>query len=377
VSTTESQAAGLPLSALLSAALVAFTIEFDNAAELQIEHRTTWHGAKPGGVWLVSMAMWLNCMRYAGPEPVSVAELGRLARTGTNLDGMRRWGYITLAPDPAGSRRKPPPQALLVRATRKGMAAREVWQPLTGVIEQRWRDRFGTARVDQLSAALRGLAARLPGSLPDCLPILGHGLRSDPDARTARPRAAGPADGGAAGDVTGLALPWLLARVLLAFALEFETDSPLSLAICANLLRVLGQQGTRVRDLPVLSGVSKEGLAMATGFTGSRQLTVVEADPDGGRWKVAGLTAQGDQARQHYLRQVSAIESRWRERFGPHAVGALRGALEPLTGDAGPSSPLRAGLTTVAANWRAAVRQPEVLPHYPMVLHRGGYPDGS
>jgi hypothetical protein len=25
----------------------------------------------------------------------------------------------------------------------------------------------------------------------------------------------------------------------------------------------------------------------------------------------------------------------------------------------------------------ATVRTAEVLPHYPMVLHRGGYPDGS
>jgi hypothetical protein len=28
-------------------------------------------------------------------------------------------------------------------------------------------------------------------------------------------------------------------------------------------------------------------------------------------------------------------------------------------------------------NWRDSVRPPITLPHYPMVLHRGGYPDGS
>ena len=28
-------------------------------------------------------------------------------------------------------------------------------------------------------------------------------------------------------------------------------------------------------------------------------------------------------------------------------------------------------------SWRAAVRRPATLPHYPMVLYRGGYPDGS
>jgi hypothetical protein len=27
--------------------------------------------------------------------------------------------------------------------------------------------------------------------------------------------------------------------------------------------------------------------------------------------------------------------------------------------------------------WRASVPRPEVLPDFPMVLHRGGFPDGS
>jgi len=47
----------LPLSALLSQALVAFTIEFDNAAELQMQHRTSRHRPAGGGAWLTSMAM--------------------------------------------------------------------------------------------------------------------------------------------------------------------------------------------------------------------------------------------------------------------------------------------------------------------------------
>ena len=35
------------------------------------------------------------------------------------------------------------------------------------------------------------------------------------------------------------------------------------------------------------------------------------------------------------------------------------------------------GLEPYPDGWRAKVRRPEALPHYPMVLHRGGYPDGS
>src|SRR5215470_5765242 len=88
----------LPLSALLSQALVAYTIEFDNEAEHRLPHRTTSHGASGPGdgapaPWLVSLAMWENCMRYVTGEPITVGDLEARARTGTNLDGMRRWGY--------------------------------------------------------------------------------------------------------------------------------------------------------------------------------------------------------------------------------------------------------------------------------------------
>jgi hypothetical protein len=45
----------LPLPALLSQVLVAFTIDFDNEFEHQVPHRTTNHGSATGSVpWLVS-----------------------------------------------------------------------------------------------------------------------------------------------------------------------------------------------------------------------------------------------------------------------------------------------------------------------------------
>ena len=57
------------LPALLSQALVAFTIELDNEFERQMSHRTSDHGRTPGQAtapWLVSMAMWWTCMRFVG-----------------------------------------------------------------------------------------------------------------------------------------------------------------------------------------------------------------------------------------------------------------------------------------------------------------------
>ena len=44
---------------------------------------------------------------------------------------------------------------------------------------------------------------------------------------------------------------------------------------------------------------------------------------------------------------------------------------------AGDPPRLFAGLAPHPGNWRARLPRPAVLPHFPMTLHRGGYPDGA
>jgi hypothetical protein len=314
------------LSALLSQALVAFTIEFDNEFEHRMPHRTTNHGGT-AGPWLVSMAMWMNCMQFIGEEGVPVRRLEELARTPTNLNGMVRWGYISIGADK------------VIRATRNGRRAQQVWRPLCGVIEQRWRARFGNERIDTLRESLEAISDRIDADLPDYLPILGYGLFSRVPKLPRRVQAR-----------TGLALPTLLSRVLLAFAMEYERESDWSLAVGANLLRVLDAEGVRVRDLPRLSGVSKEAIAMALGLL-----------KKGGVVAGTRLTAKGMEARSRHFRRLEDIEHRW-------AVGSLREALRLSLFD---------GLEPYPDGWRASVPRPVTLPHYPMVLHRGGFPDGS
>ena len=60
--------AGLSLSTLLSQAPIAFAIEFDNEFEHRMPHRTTNHGGTLYAPWLVSLAMWSNCMQFTGEE---------------------------------------------------------------------------------------------------------------------------------------------------------------------------------------------------------------------------------------------------------------------------------------------------------------------
>jgi DNA-binding MarR family transcriptional regulator len=166
--------------------------------------------------------------------------------------------------------------------------------------------------------------------------------------------------------------------VLLAFAIEFERESDLSLAVSANVVRVLDEKGVRARDLPLLSGVSKEAISMAMGLLEKSCAAVIEPDQTGARVKVARLTLKGREAQDVYRRLPGILEQRWQARFGEDAVRTLREVLERLAGE--PSvqlSPLLRGIPPYPGGWRASVRKPDTLPHYPMVLHRGGYPDGS
>src|SRR5579872_1737205 len=154
----------LPLSALLSQVLVALTIESDNEFEHRMPHRTSRHG-RSDGPWLTSMVMYLNCMQFLTDQGLLVRELEALARTRTNLDGMRRWGYVVI--------QDPIRRNSLIRPTGKGKQAQEVWKSLFEEIEQRWRDRFGASAMERLRDALAAIVAQIEMNLPDCLPILG------------------------------------------------------------------------------------------------------------------------------------------------------------------------------------------------------------
>ena len=113
----------LPLSALLSRAVVAFTIELDNAWETRMPHRTTRFGGPRGAPYAVSLALWSNFMRAVPEQGVSIAELERRVRARLPLDGMRRWKYVTIAPDPDSERDKVPRRDWRITPTPIGLRA--------------------------------------------------------------------------------------------------------------------------------------------------------------------------------------------------------------------------------------------------------------
>jgi DNA-binding MarR family transcriptional regulator len=370
----------LPLPALLSQVLVAFIIEFDNEFEHQVPHRTTSHGATAGSrhvPWLVSRVMWSNFMRFVEEEGTTIRDLQHLLRM--PVKSMRTWvtrmsewwGYIVVESKAAGTPSKRMHPDAVVIPTPGGRKALEVWRTLEDLIEKRWRERFGGDTVDRLHERLSTMVDQIDVDLPDSLPILGYGLFSS------APEPEHPAQ---AAVVVGerLSLPSLLSRVLLGFAIEFERGSEVSLAICANVLRLLGEEGTAVRDLPRLAAVSKEAIAMSLSFLDKRGYAIVKPRPAGSGGKLLLLTSGGRDAQETYRQRVWAIEERWQAQFGSSAIAHLRESLESLVGDqSGRRSPLFRGLEPYPDGWRASLPKPEGLPHYPMLLHRGGFPDGS
>ena len=105
----------------------------------------------------------------------------------------------------------------------------------------------------------------------------------------------------------------------------------------------------------------------------------------GGKPKLVSLTIKGSRVKHRYEARLGALVERWREQYGAATMDALQLAVDALV--AQPEA-LTQGLVPYPGAWRGAkpyryqtdavLADPfGALPHHPMVLHRGGYPDGS
>jgi len=398
--TVSGQSTNRPLPALLSQVLVAFTIECDN----EFERRML--AAGYSGVGL-SLVVWLNLVRFLVAGGVRVRDLTEQALVpaegmNSQLGCLERWRFVTLQPE-AGDTRPIPQRAhrlagrflrdgwgsgrgiraeWRVQLTDKGRAAAEAWRSLIDDIEERWRERFGKAETGHLREALESVAGRLEVDLPWGLP---SGMEM-PGSMVFPPRSGQ--------DRTIQSFPKLLSRVLLAFAIEFQREADMPLALCANVLRVLGEEPVRVADLPRLTGVSPEKCAIGWQL---KHYVVEEPDPNATRGKVARLNPAGLKAQRMYHRLAGEIEERWQATFGKDQIRGLREALKGLfeqrdaeglrlaVGLAPPPRVVRAGgeapslgrrKVAVAARRRARdlvvqtkefVRDPAAaLPHFPL-----------
>jgi DNA-binding MarR family transcriptional regulator len=357
----------LPLSALLSQALVAFTIELDNEFERRMPHRTANHGKSAGDrptPWLGSFVLWANFLRFVDPAGTPVVEIA--SNPGVMRQwfaGMNRWGYVIIRPDRRDDRPAPPKRDWIVRLREGGKLAREVWPALPAEIEARWRERFGAGEVTKLRAALIAIAECSEADLPHYMP--GHnyvGYLLETTFRRPRPARASPAK---------LDLAALLSQALMLYTRDYDRQGNTSLLLSANLVRVLGREPIRLRDLPERTGVARVTVDNQSRLLSELGLATVTPDPSAARGQVARLTEKGRRAQSAYARRSEETEAGWHERDGAHDVERLRASLEGLD-----PALLLDGTRAPAGGWRE--KTPLVsLPHYPLVTHRGGYPDGS
>ena len=326
--------------------------------------------------------MWSNLLRFVG-NGVTVGELVEAVglpkqQALSRLGGVERWGYVSVGAAGSSPKREGYGSARgtkddwVVQFTRAGKRAAAIWPGLPDEIETRWRERFGGAEVDELMGALRAVDEAIEVRLPDFLPVVssthemalelpsaGHRLGSDE-----------------------LPLIALLAHALMAYTLDFEESAPISLPLGANVVRVLDREATLVRDLPALTGISKE--AVAVSLTALKKAPYVAVDGTPASRRTIRLTPEGQAQRVDDRRLHDRIDERWTTRFGADPLRRLRETLDRILDH----SALVIGLMPYPDGWRASkpyLQQTEAvladprgrLPHHPMVLHRGGWPDGS
>jgi hypothetical protein len=125
--------------------------------------------------------------------------------------------------------------------------------------------------------------------------------------------------------------------------------------------------------------VSKEAVALSLSWLEREAYVEVGADP-GARGKRATLTPSGRASQAVGLRRRVEVDATWES----DAVARLRSSLDAIIDD--PVFGL--GLVPPPMGWRGAGRYKPFtdafvtdarsgLPDHPMVLHRGGWPDGS
>jgi hypothetical protein len=138
--------------------------------------------------------------------------------------------------------------------------------------------------------------------------------------------------------------------------------------MAADVLRVIGPDRVRMRELPMLSGVSRQAVAMAVNYLVRRGFAQRLVGP------VVELTPQGLDALEAYWKRANALND-----------GELRAALEAVLSQ---TAALSVGFQPPEGCWRLEkayltqtrrlVANPRAaLPWQPMVLHRGGWPDGA
>jgi predicted transcriptional regulator len=152
----------------------------------------------------------------------------------------------------------------------------------------------------------------------------------------------------------------MLSQLLIAYTYDFDAEMaheldkdgwerPPSLAMCANVLQFVGDEGLAMADLLSRCGIVQATLKTMLDCLKRHAWITIEND------RIVRLTQRGTLVRRAFRKTQDAVERRWQSQLGAETVIALRAALEEAT-----------------------QHLPTDFPQYPMpAAHRGGLPRGE
>jgi hypothetical protein len=138
---------GLPLSALLSQAFVAFAADFEE-------------------LWIGGLHLAATVLRLLRDEGMPVSDIPMLSRLkGDGKSVLERHGYIEITRDADN------PKVRLAVPTARGRNTRDEYEPTVGRVEDRWGPKYGADVVADLRSALEllDIDRSLPHSVIDTL----------------------------------------------------------------------------------------------------------------------------------------------------------------------------------------------------------------
>ena len=156
----------LPLSALLSQVLIAYTEQFDREMDLA---RKAIDAREPAP----SLALWANVLRFVGEDGVNQRQLAALSGVSkpvvkSMVACLERHGWIAVDPDASDKR------ATIVHLSRRGAALRKTWESIVARTEEEWEKRFGKDASDALRRSLETIVQQLDTELPHYPMAMAH-----------------------------------------------------------------------------------------------------------------------------------------------------------------------------------------------------------
>jgi hypothetical protein len=116
----------------------------------------------------------------------------------------------------------------------------------------------------------------------------------------------------------------------------------------------LERTSSRVKDLPLAAGVSKQAVSLSMTWLENEGYITVGSDANA-RGEVVALPPKGVDGRDAYASRRDDVERYWAERFGADVLHALRELLQSILEEpGGDDGPLSSGLATPPGEWRAS-----------------------